>query len=177
MAKTKLVTIPDFAKLLGVSHQRLYAAAKKGKFETKKIKGHKWVDPEKAKAQWEISKDKTAAKKNPSGLKGSKKPLFHAPPKVDSDGDMTHSEAERVEKVFRAKLAEMKYQEQAKELVSKSEVDKSAFDTARKTRNAILSIPARVAHELAAETDPHKLENRLTKELIKSLEHLTGGKS
>ncbi|MCP5006938.1 MAG: hypothetical protein GY941_23770 [Planctomycetes bacterium] len=58
------------------------------------------------------------------------------------------------------------------ELISLGEVTKQAFDSARLTRDAILSVPDRMAAELASITDVHEINDRLTRELTQALEDL-----
>lgn len=175
MGKGGLVTISEFARLLGISRQRVTYAANKGKLKTTKVNGVKMVDPKIGKKQWEANRSQIAGAKNPSGKKIKKETTtykYESPPKVDQDGDLTMAEAERREKVYKSQLSELKYLEQAGKLIEVEKVQRRAFELGRKVRDALMQIPTRFAHELAAETDPHKLEIMLTKELQKALEML-----
>ena len=58
------------------------------------------------------------------------------------------------------------------ELVSAERARALFFQAGRTTRDAVLAIPVRVAHDLAAEVDPLKVERRLRKELERALEAL-----
>lgn len=176
MGKGGLVTIAEFARLLGISRQRVTYAANKGKLKTTKVNGVRMVDPKIGMKQWEANRSLVAAAKNPSGKKATKKEgsffKYESPPKVDQDGDLTMAEAERREKVYKSQLSELKYLEQAGKLIEVDKVQRRAFELGRSVRDAIMQIPTRFAHELAAETDPHKLEIMLTKQLQKVLELL-----
>lgn len=58
-------------------------------------------------------------------------------------------------------------------LLRKTIVEKNTFELARRTRDAIENIPARLDAILAAETDQHKVRETLTKELKQALEGLS----
>lgn len=187
------VKVSEFAKIIGVSSNRVHTRINQGKISSQLINRMKYVHAEDAKTQWTQTINPVDAAKNPSGLKKSKnvskntkkkskktkkdnelskRRIVPAAPKVDSEGFMTVAEAERRDKVNKARLSELKYQEQAKELIKVDKVRKRAFELARKTRDAVMGVPTRFAHELAAETDPHALEIKLTKILQKTLETL-----
>lgn len=87
--------------------------------------------------------------------------------------DMSLAAAERKKKIFDANIAELKFLEANGSLISAELVEKRAFEVARKVRDQILNIPNRIAPELAADTDPHSVEQTLYKELIKALEALS----
>ena len=74
---------------------------------------------------------------------------------------------------FKAKKTEIEFKEKAGELVSASDVQDEAFNTAKIIRDNLLSIPDRVAHELAAEDNPNKIRNKLTDEIALALEELS----
>ncbi len=139
------------------------------------------IEPQAGKKQWDetVSKrhsksGKTPKKKGKKNQKDKKEKASKKEPyEVPKFQGLTMADAERQDKVYKARLSEIKYQEQSGQLVNVKEVQKQAFDAARRTRDAILSLPARLAHELAVETDPHQLEVKLSRELTKTLEHLT----
>lgn len=167
MSKTKYISISEFAKRIGISRQKVNYAANNGKFEFKKINGKKVVEPKSAKKQWDANKTETASKKNPSGKSKHKEDKSAEPPRYLG---LTTADAERQEKVYKARLSELKYNEQAGKLVDAELVKKEAFQSSRRARDAIMRIPMRMSHEFAAETDPHKLEIMLAKALQKALE-------
>lgn len=181
----KLINFSQFAKIVGVSSQRICVAAKAGKVSYKIVDKKKLVDAVAAKKEWEANM--SSYRRNPSGLnkKASKKKavskkvskkqitkIVEKPKEVPRFEGMTTADADRKKKVFDAKLSELKFLEQAKELLKVSDVKAEAFDIARTIRDGILSLPARIAHEIAAETDPRKAEIFLLKELTKLLTKL-----
>lgn len=76
------------------------------------------------------------------------------------------------EKTFKAKMAELDYLKRKGELVERVDVEREVFDMARKVRNNILNIPAKIMDKLAATTDPFEVEKLLTDELYQALEGL-----
>lgn len=78
------------------------------------------------------------------------------------------------EETARQKAAELKMKNDTAmgKLIDADEAKKQAFDCARLTRDAILSVPDRMAAELASITDVHEINDRLTRELIQALEDL-----
>lgn len=202
MEKEKLVGVNDFAKIVGVSPRAVVQALNKGRISFEKVGARRMINPLAGKVQWAATIDKVASergkasgrkktaaikakkagkkagkkkagKKNPSGV--PKQPRYIAPPKFDEHGDMTVAEAERQEKVNKAKLSDLKYLEQSGKLIDADKVERKAFEMGRKVRDAVMGIPARFCHELAVETNPHKLEIQLTKILQKALEKLIIG--
>lgn len=176
MAKRQLVTIPIFAKMIGIRAERVRKVIAAGKLDTIHEGAWRKLDVGPAKKQWAAV---TKKGRNPSGKKkgdGSTKTKVIvkeiATPKYQG---MTTADAERKDKVYRAKLSEIKYLEQSGNLIHKDAVQKEAFEAGRKVRDSIMSVPARFAHELAAETDPHKLEVQLSNILAKSLEQSMKG--
>jgi hypothetical protein len=76
--------------------------------------------------------------------------------------------------VERGKLAELDRRQREGELVERSEVEEAAFTSARRVRDALMNIPARVASLYAAETDPQKIYQNLEDEIRTVLIDLIG---
>ncbi len=162
--KSQLMSYAEFGKLVGVSYQRIGQAVRAGKLTMRKVKGKPKIDPKISEKEWAENLDASRrARLNKKTMK------VVAPKKFDGQ---TMHDAELKEKVYRAKLAETKYLEQAGQLISADLVKRQAFEIARKTRDSVMTMPARIAHSIAAETDPHKVEVELLKELSKCLEQL-----
>lgn len=181
--KVKYITLSQFGKLVGISRQRVNVLANKGKISIEVIDGIKKVNPTIAKKEYKANQDSTAAKKNPSGKKKPTKKVTKEITKKDIEKlkpkmyeGMTTADAERQDKVWKARLSQLKFMEQSGELIDASKVKIQAFEMGRKVRDAILSVAPRLSHELAAETDPHQLEIKLTKELNSALEKIIGVK-
>lgn len=82
------------------------------------------------------------------------------------------SQAEREK--FRAKLTELEYQERVGELIPAKIVDEEWSRLARLVRDSMLNIPARIADQLAHETDRRKVQDLLEQEICQALETLSG---
>lgn len=74
---------------------------------------------------------------------------------------------------FRAELARLDLEMKEERLCEVSSVEREAFSTARSVRDAMNSIPDRVANQFAAETDPVVIHQALSEEIRKALERLT----
>ena len=160
---TSLVTTKEFSEIIGVSIDAVRMAVREGRITGVKDNGVWKLDPEAAKREWECN-----TQKSPATVKNRQ--AMHT--LGEHDDSMSFAEAERLEKVWKAKIAETKAKKEMGELVPAEKVGRDAFEIARKVRDAILMVPARVSHELAAEVDPHKVEVQLTKELNQALSEL-----
>lgn len=78
--------------------------------------------------------------------------------------------------VERGKLAELDRKQREGELVERSDVEEAAFASARRVRDALMNIPARVSSLYAAETDPQKIHQNLEDEIRNVLIDLIGEK-
>ncbi|MDF0673240.1 MAG: hypothetical protein P0120_02700 [Nitrospira sp.] len=97
------------------------------------------------------------------------------PPSGDNPNDpkiQSFSEAQTKERVFRAKLSELEFLTRTGQLVGKEQVKTDAFRLGRMIRDAMLNLPYRLAGVIAAETDPEKIHDLLTKEIRQALEAL-----
>lgn len=74
---------------------------------------------------------------------------------------------------FRAEMARLDLEEKEEKLCDAEKVKREAFSMARSVRDAVNSIPDRVANQFAAETDSVVIHQALSEELRKALERLT----
>ena len=74
---------------------------------------------------------------------------------------------------FRAEMARLDLEEKEEKLCDAEKVKREAFSIARSVRDAVNSIPDRVANQFAAETDSVVIHQALSEELRKALERLT----
>ncbi|NBT52593.1 MAG: hypothetical protein EBV86_14670 [Marivivens sp.] len=74
---------------------------------------------------------------------------------------------------FRAELARIDLELREEKLCELDKVQRQAFSMARSVRDALNSIPDRVANQFAAETDSVVIHKVLSDELRKALERLT----
>ncbi len=93
-------------------------------------------------------------------------------PETKKDPKFIESQARR--EMFKAKLTELEYQELVGELIPAKDVDDEWFRLARLVRDTMLNIPARIADQLAHETDQRKVQDLLEQEIYQALETLSG---
>lgn len=153
-----LVTQAQLAEVLGVSAPRISQVKKTGRLEgTYSKKGNAVLyDQDKAVAAWkgEISHLTTR-------VAGSEQEI---PSFNESRAKSEH---------FRAELARLDLEVKEEKLCEVEKVEREAFSLARSVRDAVNSIPDRVANQFAAETDPVVIHQALSEELRKALERLT----
>ena len=74
---------------------------------------------------------------------------------------------------YQAKLAEQKFDVEANLLVYRDEVEQKAFTAVRVLRDQILTLPERLAGEVASSTDPKEVKEIMYKEINAVLEYLS----
>ena len=156
-------TVESFAVLMGVDQKMIEKMIKRGWLTVELVNGQRFLPAKTAANEFTAARMKLAAAPKHRGPDS---------PKSKVEAHETIFDAETKEKVFKAKLTEIKYLEQAGRLVDADEVGRRAFERGRKTRDAILLVPSRFAAELAVITDPHEIEVFLTRELIKALDKI-----
>lgn len=85
-------------------------------------------------------------------------------------------EKERTE-ALRAELLQLELAEKQGKLVDAGEVRRATMNKARIARDALLSLPTRIAAELAAESDPGKVHDRLVAEIRAICAELAAGET
>lgn len=91
-------------------------------------------------------------------------------PETKKDPKFIASQARR--EMFRAKMAELDYLERVSKLIPAEDVDREWFELARLVRDTMLNIPARIADQLAHETDQRKVQDLLEQEIYQALESI-----
>jgi len=84
----------------------------------------------------------------------------------------TYSEARASREAYNAALAKLEFQQKSKLLVRADSIEKPLAEANRAVREAILSVPDRIAGLLCSITDPNEMHSVLTLELHKTLENL-----
>ena len=77
-----------------------------------------------------------------------------------------------MKEVYLARMARLKYEEEAGKLVPKADVESRAADIGMVVKQNLLSIPSRMMDELAIESDPREINAILERELRQVLEQL-----
>lgn len=91
-------------------------------------------------------------------------------PETKKNPKFIESQARR--EMFKANLTELEYLEQVGKLIPAEEVDREWFELARLVRDTMLNIPARIADQLAHETDQRKVQDLLEAEIYQALESI-----
>jgi phage terminase Nu1 subunit (DNA packaging protein) len=154
------ITQAKLAEILGVSRPRVSQLKSKGRFEGtyRKKGGTILYDQEAAVAAWNGEIDQLTTR-----VAGSEQEI---PSFNESRAKSEH---------FRAELARLDLEIKEEKLCEADKVKREAFSMARSVRDALNSIPDRVANQFAAETDPVVIHQALSEELRKALERLTDG--
>ena len=154
------ITQAKLAEILGVSPPRISQVKSKGRLEGtyRKKGGTVLYDQEAAIAAWNGEIDQLTTR-----VAGSEQEI---PSFNESRAKSEH---------FRAELARLDLEIKEEKLCEADKVKREAFSMARSVRDALNSIPDRVANQFAAETDPVVIHQALSEELRKALERLTDG--
>lgn len=154
---SELITQSELARRLGVTRQYIYKLVKQGKIS----KEGSLIDFDKASKAIQMIADPAR-----SSSIDSKSELD-----VDMDGS-SFAEAKTMKEIYGAKLAKLKYEEEAGMLILKSDVKNKAHEVGKNIKDVLLSLPARVMDELSLESDPRKVNSILEKEVRDSLSSL-----
>lgn len=146
------ISIRAYATHRGVSHTAVRKAIKSGRITTEP---DGTIDPTSADAHWNT-------RTRPG--QGS---IVDVPEDID---DYATSRALR--ESYEAKLKKIEYEKACGLLVSREEVTSKIFTLARGSRDRLLQIPRRMAAQLAAESDQHKIESLLTQSMREALADL-----
>ena len=86
---------------------------------------------------------------------------------------MSYAEAQRRERVAKARIAELEVEEREKALVSREMVNKELFELGQALRDALLAIPDRITDEVIANADNrHKVHTTIYNAIADVLTHL-----
>lgn len=155
--------------LVGASPWSVQKALREGRIE-RNAEGK--IEPEIADRQWE--ENTNPAMRRPSAPSSS--------PRASAT-ETSHqkipvpplAQSRAIREAYQARLARLDYEERTGTLVSTEQVRSAAFARARSVRERLLTLPERVASELAAITDPRGIREVLESELQQALEELSRG--
>lgn len=148
----------QLAKELGITHQRVSQALAEGKIDrsaTEKFNGKEYLIRAVAIQQW---KDNLTTSGNGSAVLAHTLSILNGV--VDETNDSAKQKslvgkARDLEIIFKSKAAQLKYEREAKLLVSKDAVSKALFEFAREHRNELTALPARIIDAILAAKDRH----------------------
>ena len=169
------VTISDFARQRGVSHEAVRKAVKVGRLSKSVVfgkTGKARLLPALADQEWTANTD--SAQQRVPAVAPPRAPQAPDPEPVarDEPKTATFQQARTLREAYMARLAKLEFDEKSGLLVKADAVKNEAFRTARIVRDNLLNIPDRIAAELANETNQFKVHQRLTQELRRALEDM-----
>ncbi len=138
-------------------------------------KGKVKIDPEVADIQWGKNTDPDQSARANAGRESSIPPAPGGSPsggREASDQNL-YWDARTRREVAEASTAELKLEEMSGNLVKKELVERAAYETGRMLRDMMLSVPGKIADDLAAESDPRSIEMRIREELRKVLDEIS----
>lgn len=153
----------QFAKRLGVHHSSVQNAIKVGRIT---LARNGKIPVERALAQWTARTDPRPPRSSYRSGKGP--PRDHNAQIADS---LIRSRAAR--EAFRAKREEIELQIKSGLLVPRSAMLAEAFECARRARNQLMAIPARLSPILAGMSDPVEISAALEEEIDRVCEELS----
>jgi hypothetical protein len=173
------VSVPEmsragYAEHRGVTIQAVNAAIKTGRI-TPLEDGR--IDSEKSDAEWAERTDPAAART----LEGSRQPRGRGRPpngKAEASAPEVLSEylASRSKReTFRARREELALEKDSGKLVPLADVRAAAFNTGRRLREQLLTIPDRVAPVVAGLSDIAECHRVVREEILRALEELVAG--
>jgi phage terminase Nu1 subunit (DNA packaging protein) len=169
------MSLADYARHRGVSTAAVTYAIRDGRISVTEVNGKRMIESDRADLEWNENTVHEKKRHTPEGatakiIAPKTKRAPPPPPEPDSaETTETYAKSRAQKEHYQAKLAKLDYEKRAGTLVDAHEVQLEAYKIARAVRDALLSIPDRVASELAAETNAFKLHARLTDELRKTL--------
>lgn len=170
-SKRGLLSIRAFAQVIGVDHKAIIAAIKTGRLVNGvicnadgKVIG---IDEEVGREDWEMN--------NPRPVNSKVKELNDQD--LPLPAGLSYADARAVRENYQARLSKLAYEERMGRLVDSETVRRQAFELGRLLRSAVLVIPDRISHELAAEGDSNKVHLKLSQALIEALEQVANDPS
>jgi transcriptional regulator with XRE-family HTH domain len=166
-----LISQAEFARRLGVSRQYIGRLVKKGKLE---LVGRK-LDADASMAVLEGLADPARPRKTSLAASPPSREIVAEQPEPADDPEgaiikgekraPTFAEAKTMKEVYLAKMARLKYQEEAGRFLEKAEVERRAQNVGMVVRQNLLSLPSRLMDQLAFESDPREINALLEAEV------------
>ena len=163
MGEPSILTKTEFARLRGWSPPYVSKLIRLKKLRPPAIRPDGKIDRVQAEAMLALSRDPAAA------LDDDDAPLFTAGAEDDDDADESFTDVRIVTEKLKQDALRIQLAREAGKLVDKGEVERATFSAARAARDAILTVPAQVAGELAAMNDETQIRAFLSQALREAL--------
>lgn len=164
----------QYAQDRGVEYTQLSKWAGQGRFSTDALRkeGRKWIvaDPQ------ELDRQVAAAKAPDRGGRGGAPAIDQALVQQQNQAAAIPSFAQSraIREAYAARLTRLEFDQRSGKLVDKAELKMRLARLHMSVRDALRTIPDRVAPIVAAETDQAKIHAMLLKEIGQALEGLSG---
>ena len=187
----KYLSLRAYAKHRGVTLRAVQKAIESGRILTvKDDQGRPKINPEESDKRWAEMTDPAMQREKPAASAATPAAPTRGDYPDDQDPDYSNDDpddesgeeadgpgavfarARAKKEKFKAELERLNYLKRAGELVEVEKVKSETFNLTRKTRDALLNVPSRIASELAAESDPVQIHNILTEAIVRALEEL-----
>ncbi|OXE37434.1 MAG: hypothetical protein CGW95_01400 [Phenylobacterium zucineum] len=172
---TEKVNKSEYARRRGVTPQAINAAIRAGKI-TAAVDEKGMIDVALADQLYAANTHPTSGWNGHGGRRKKNTPeeIVESAKKlgIDPQNVPTLVESKTIEAAYKAKLAQLEYEEKVEKLIEVEKVKKEAFRLARVTRDAMLGIPDRVSAEIAGMTDPFAVHTKLITEIRNAIENL-----
>lgn len=169
--------------LRGQSHVAVLKAINDGRLSSKAARkeGTRWIiDPQQADLEWGVNTEQEGRGTGRAGESeedslpiGRSSAALREADMPTMKGIPNRSTSRAVREAYMAKLAVVQFEKETNSRVPRAEVEKEAFELARRVRELILSVPDRVSHDLASISDAALVHVKLTTALREALEQLT----
>jgi len=172
-----LVSIREYSRMRGVSHRAVQKAIESGRIKVSKseVHGQKifyFIDPESANVAWAQNTDPGAIKKTAGPVTA---PTIEPPRETAATGSM-YNQARTINETYKAKLAQLKYEEESGKKIDAEKVKVLFFNKAQTVMQNMLNIPDRISSILAAETNEKSVRDILVYEIRVALTCIADGK-
>ncbi|HTK30722.1 MAG TPA: hypothetical protein VL332_02075 [Candidatus Saccharimonadaceae bacterium] len=156
-----------YAKHRGVTHRAVQKAIAAGRIP---VTADRKVDPDVADRAWASNTDEAKVRGTApaAALPSAPSPMPVGPSGTSS----SYQTARALHETYRARTARLEFERLSGALVPMDQVRVEAFTSARRVREAILSVPDRLSPVLAAMSDPADIHRTLLAELRQALEEL-----
>ena len=182
MTDPLLISQSEFAKSIGVSRQAVSKAVQEGRIQLflDHTDGKMKLNKDLASKQW---RESTQPRIENSKVQNTFRPQVAMPPKTkpgdqpidpfdDDEEDSDYYGAKTETEKIKTQLLDLELKQKLGELVSADQVKKEGFKLGRVLRDSILNVPSMICNELAVESDPFIIHQKMTAALTKALESL-----
>ena len=143
----------EYARYRGVTHRAVQKALHTGRIVAE---ANGRIDVAQADALWTANT----------------RPCLASPGACDTDVGRAYAQARLILEHVRAKREKLEYEVEAGVLIRADKVHADTFSLARRLRDRVLAIPARLAPVLAATSDPAECERLFAAEMSRACEEL-----